>query len=68
MIDKTGEKFSLLQQKKDTFINEPYVIFCLSMERSALYKRIDKRVEKMLDQGLLKEAKELLVEVNEELE
>ncbi|MDO4436706.1 MAG: tRNA (adenosine(37)-N6)-dimethylallyltransferase MiaA [Coriobacteriaceae bacterium] len=38
----------------------PYVSYALSMERSRLYERIDKRVDLMMDQGLLYEVKNLV--------
>jgi len=59
VIDKTDQKFSELQKNKETFINGPYLIFCLTMERGKLYKRIDDRVDKMMEQGLMEEAREL---------
>jgi len=35
-------------------------IFCLDMERGALYNRIDRRVDQMFSQGLVRQAKRLL--------
>ena len=59
VIEKTGKRFSELQKKKKTFINDPYHIFCLTMERKELYQRINNRVDTMMEQGLTGEAKTL---------
>lgn len=37
-----------------------YRVFCLHMERAALYARINRRVEKMLAEGLVQECRHLL--------
>lgn len=39
-----------------------YRIFCLNMERAALYARINGRVEKMLKEGLVEECRQLLAQ------
>jgi len=38
----------------------PYLGFCLSHERSELYRRIDRRVVKMIESGLIEETRALL--------
>ena len=42
-----------------------YKIFVLNMERSILYDRINKRVDLMIEQGLIKEVKNLLIKYKE---
>lgn len=37
-----------------------YRVFCLNMERAMLYSRINRRVEKMLEAGLVEECRQLL--------
>ena len=37
-----------------------YRTFCLNLERATLYSRINRRVEKMLEAGLLEECRQLL--------
>jgi tRNA dimethylallyltransferase len=58
VIELTGEPYSKL--RKGTLNNE-YVIhrFGIAWNRADLYERIDKRVELMIDAGLLNEAKSL---------
>ncbi len=61
----TGKKFSSETCKWETFDNEKiagrkYRIFGLLMERDELYKRIDSRVDKMIQKGLVKEAEKVL--------
>ncbi|MFA4989173.1 MAG: tRNA (adenosine(37)-N6)-dimethylallyltransferase MiaA [Candidatus Omnitrophota bacterium] len=57
----TGKPISELQKEREG-LSKYYAlkIFCLNMERSALYQRIDGRVDKMFRAGLLKEARRLL--------
>ena len=50
------------QQEKESRINEPefdYKVFAINWEREKLYERINKRVDIMLEQGLIKEVEEL---------
>ncbi|MBU1726714.1 MAG: tRNA (adenosine(37)-N6)-dimethylallyltransferase MiaA [Candidatus Omnitrophica bacterium] len=57
----TGKPISQLQtQRKGLTDDYDIRIFCLHMEREALYKRIDARVERMFKQGVVKEASKLL--------
>lgn len=46
------------KNKKDELLYEPYIIY-LNVERELLYKRINERVLKMIDEGLEKEVKDL---------
>ncbi len=56
----TGEKMSQLQEKHGFKENEYDVLkIGLSAEREVLRKRIDERVDKMMEEGLLDEVKEL---------
>lgn len=57
----TGEKFSthnLIQKEKISPYN--YAYFVLNDDRQLLYNRIDKRVDKMIEDGLVDEVKRLL--------
>lgn len=50
------------QQEKESRMNEPefdYKVFAINWEREKLYERINKRVDIMLEQGLIKEVEEL---------
>ncbi|MDD2679257.1 MAG: tRNA (adenosine(37)-N6)-dimethylallyltransferase MiaA [Candidatus Omnitrophica bacterium] len=61
VFEATGKPISGLQKEREGLSKYYDVrIFCLNMERSALYKRIDARVDKMFKAGLLKEVKRLL--------
>ena len=61
VFDHTGRPISSFHDK-DMYEKPKYNlhIFGLSMERSKLYSRIEHRVDKMLEQGLLEEVKSLL--------
>jgi tRNA dimethylallyltransferase len=55
-----GKPISRLQKERKGLFDEYEVrIFCLNMERSSLYARIEKRIDKMFRQGLLPEVKKL---------
>jgi tRNA dimethylallyltransferase len=57
----TGKQISLLQkERKGLSQNYDLNIFCLSMERDNLYRRIEARVERMFKSGLVAEVKRLL--------
>lgn len=58
--DATGKKLSL-HNKEERQRTSPYnyLYFVLTMNRELLYKRIDKRVDLMIDNGLLEEVKRL---------
>ena len=56
------------EQEKETRKKEvkyDYKVFALNMERSVLYERINKRVDIMLEQGLIEEVKNILKKYNE---
>lgn len=55
-----GQLFSSFQneRKKKDSIYDAYII-CLNTDRSLLYERINKRVDIMIEEGLLEEAQEL---------
>lgn len=57
VIEASGQKFSAFRQKKKE--NRPFksIRICLQMDRDLLYKRINNRVDKMMEKGLLNEAK-----------
>lgn len=57
---ETGQLFSSFQNegKKKDSIYDAYII-CLNTDRSVLYERINKRVDIMIEEGLLEEAQEL---------
>lgn len=55
VISRTGQKFS--QQQKEIPPRYDYLIIGLNSTRYKIYERINKRVDIMMDQGLLKEAK-----------
>jgi len=57
----TGKPISQLQKKrKGLFDQFDVCIFCLNMERSLLYEKIEERVEKMFQEGIVDEVKKLL--------
>lgn len=58
VIEITGGTYSELRLG---VMNRPYQIqrFCINWERADLYARIDQRVERMISEGLLEEAKSL---------
>lgn len=57
----TGEKMSVHNQRESQK-ESPYEFkyYCLNMDRDKLYERINKRVDIMVDNGLVKEVTELL--------
>lgn len=57
--EASGQPFSAFRQKKPVPRSFTPIYILLEWERSALYARIDARVEKMMQNGLLKEATEL---------
>jgi len=57
---KSGKPISVLQRQRDGLGPEYSVkIFALNLKRDDLYRRIEKRVEKMFKVGLVKEVKRL---------
>ncbi|MDP2940862.1 MAG: tRNA (adenosine(37)-N6)-dimethylallyltransferase MiaA [Candidatus Omnitrophota bacterium] len=61
VFSATGKTISSLQKERKGLIDEGYTvkIFCLNMEREALYQRINARVERMFRRGLVREVKKL---------
>ncbi|WP_300330757.1 tRNA (adenosine(37)-N6)-dimethylallyltransferase MiaA [Fusobacterium sp.] len=51
----TNQKFSELSKQNIKNNNYSFIKLCLTRDRENLYKRIDKRVEIMMEQGLYKE-------------
>lgn len=61
VFEATGRPISSLQQEREGLTKDYKVkIFCLNMDRGALYKRIDRRLDKMFAAGLINEVKRLL--------
>lgn len=59
VIEITGRKFSELRTARTTPPEYEPVIFVLTANREWIYDRINKRVEKMMSEGLLEEAERL---------
>ncbi len=60
-FEETGERFSAYnerERKREPFYNSR--IFVLNMERKKLYERIDRRVDAMMEEGLVDEVRRLL--------
>ena len=55
VIDRTGEKFS--QQQKKIEPRYDYLIIGLNSDRQEIYRRINLRVDRMMQKGMLEEAK-----------
>ncbi|MCF6515118.1 tRNA (adenosine(37)-N6)-dimethylallyltransferase MiaA [Lactobacillus sp. S2-2] len=55
VFENTGELFSNQNDKNDNSMDEKNII--LNTDRNILYERINTRVDKMINEGLLKEAK-----------
>lgn len=55
VIDRTGKKFS--EQQEEIKPRYDYLIIGLNSDRSRIYERINKRVDLMMDYGILDEAK-----------
>lgn len=60
VIELTGKRLSEIQDRH-CFRNRPYetLFICLNLPRQILYERIDKRVDSMIEGGLLKEVLQL---------
>ena len=56
----TGKPYSSFLNKKNKKYDFESINFCIKVDRELLYKKIDYRVDKMISDGLIKEAKTLL--------
>lgn len=57
---QTGEKISVHNEaQREKHSNYHFRYYVLNMERALLYERINKRVDRMMEEGLLDEVKEL---------
>lgn len=60
IYNATGRNKTELEKKTRKEVPYNYLIFGINMERSILYDRINKRVDIMLEQGLIEEVKNLI--------
>lgn len=60
IYNATGRNKTELEKKSRKEVPYNYLIFGINMERSILYDRINKRVDIMLEQGLIEEVKNLI--------
>lgn len=60
---KTKTEQEIESRKKDNPYN--YIVFAINMDREKLYERINLRVDKMLEQGLIDEVKKLIEKYDE---
>ncbi|MBE0687570.1 MAG: tRNA (adenosine(37)-N6)-dimethylallyltransferase MiaA [Anaerolineaceae bacterium] len=58
VILKTGQRFSEQRKKKASIYNQK--IIGIRWDRATLYQRIDHRIEKMIENGLIQEVRKLL--------
>lgn len=64
-LEMADEGVSYAEQKSGFSAPKPFYdapIWCLSMDRQRLYERIDKRVDIMMDKGLLEEVESLVAD------
>lgn len=61
----TGKTKLELEKESRKRIKYDYRIFVLNMDREKLYNRINQRVDKMIDEGLIEEVQELLKKYKE---
>lgn len=57
--DLTGKPFSVYREEKQLREDLEIFYYWISMDRQELYERIEKRVDNMMDEGLLEEVREL---------
>ena len=63
---ETGKtKLELEEDSKKNGIDFDYKLFVTNMDRDILYDRINRRVDLMIEQGLIEEVKEILEKYNE---
>ena len=60
IYNATGRNKTELEKKSRKEVPYNYLIFGINMERSIVYDRINKRVDIMLEQGLIEEVKNLI--------
>ncbi len=60
VIETTGERLPSQQQKRDKASPYRLCLLCLNMDRQLLYKRIESRVDQMVQLGLIDEVNHLL--------
>lgn len=59
IYEKSGEtKSDILERQENKLLYDAYII-CLEMDRSLLYERINKRVDIMIENGLIEEVRKL---------
>jgi len=56
----TGKPISKLREKGKSVLPYPAVLIGLKMDREKLYKRIDSRIDGMLERGLIEEVRKLI--------
>jgi tRNA dimethylallyltransferase len=59
VIELTGEKYSTIRTNESKQRNFEVIIFVLSAQRSFIYDRINRRVDIMVEQGLIEEVRGL---------
>lgn len=59
ILELTGKKMSSLKKPKEENSDYDFSLFVLNMDRKKLYERINHRVDKMIESGLIEEAKNL---------
>jgi tRNA dimethylallyltransferase len=60
MMEVTGKPLKELFQRSGLKLQYPYIMIGLRMDREDLYHQIEVRVDKMIQSGLIEEAKEIL--------
>jgi len=56
----SGKRISVLRRDRPTTVDFDTIQFGIQVERKLLYRRIEKRVDDMIEKGLVDEAKEIL--------
>ena len=66
IYNSTGKtKTEQEQESRKNAVKYDYKVFAINMERTVLYERINKRVDIMIEQGLIEEVKNILKKYNE---
>ena len=63
IIKQEKSKTELEEESRKNGIKYDYKIFFLNMDREILYERINKRVDIMIDNGLIDEVKMFLINI-----